>query len=80
MTILKLILSTMIRKIKIQNIIDIIIVSNSMEYGNVFTKKMNKYIFLMFTLFFQSLMGLIKFTAMFFVGPPIILPPLKHSL
>jgi hypothetical protein len=42
MTILKLILSTMIRNIKIKNIIDFIIVSNSIEHGNVFTKKINE--------------------------------------
>jgi uncharacterized membrane protein YobD (UPF0266 family) len=71
----------MIRNIKIRNIINIIIVSNSMEHGNVFTKKLMKtFILEVFPIFFQSSMGLVKFTMMFFVGPPIILPPLKHNL
>jgi hypothetical protein len=35
----------MIRNIKIQNIIDIIIISNSIKHGNVFTQKINENIF-----------------------------------
>jgi hypothetical protein len=65
---LKLSLSTMIRNIKIENIIDIIIISNLM--GNVFSNKLMKRFLEIFPIFFQSSMGLIKFIVMFFVGPP----------
>ncbi len=70
MTFPKLLLNTMIRNIKIQNIFNLIIVSNSIKHRfNIFKKKLmekkKKNL-----IFFQNLMGPIKFCVTFLVGPP----------